>query len=181
MHSSDGLYLIGLILAALEKIQIHKKEIPSRIIKWISHAKTVGQHEVSLRVNFTNMARFLILSGSNDYKGEKLTVDHPSFIDASTMAADFNNGQVRGKLQDLTIPAPFLEEDKKVGLGPDKAVSTLDSETLAKLSNIANSMKESGIELEEVSGKAEKPRSFLEAAQAGKYGNIGSKGGAHEL
>jgi hypothetical protein len=29
--------------------------------------------------------------------------------------------------------------------------------------------------------KAEKPRSFLEAAQAGKYGNIGSKGGAHEL
>ncbi len=28
---------------------------------------------------------------------------------------------------------------------------------------------------------AEKPRSFLEAAQAGKYGNIGSKGGAHEL
>lgn len=29
--------------------------------------------------------------------------------------------------------------------------------------------------------KAEKPRSFLEAARAGKYGNIGSKGGAHEL
>jgi hypothetical protein len=29
--------------------------------------------------------------------------------------------------------------------------------------------------------KNEKPRSFLEAAQAGKYGNIGSKGGAHEL
>ena len=27
----------------------------------------------------------------------------------------------------------------------------------------------------------EKPRSFVEAMQAGKYGNIGSKGGAHEL
>ena len=27
----------------------------------------------------------------------------------------------------------------------------------------------------------EKTRSFVEAMQAGKYGNIGSKGGAHEL
>jgi len=27
----------------------------------------------------------------------------------------------------------------------------------------------------------EKPRSFVEAMQAGKYGNIGSKGGAREL
>jgi hypothetical protein len=27
----------------------------------------------------------------------------------------------------------------------------------------------------------EKPRSFVEAMQAEKYGNIGSKGGAHEL
>ncbi len=29
--------------------------------------------------------------------------------------------------------------------------------------------------------QVEKPRSFLEAARAGKYGNIGSKGGGHEL
>jgi hypothetical protein len=93
-HLSDGLYQIGLILAALEKIQIHKKEIPSRIIKWISHAKTVGQHEVSLRVNFTNMARFLILSGSNDYKGEKLTVDHPSFIDAYNMVSNLYDEKI---------------------------------------------------------------------------------------
>ncbi len=34
---------------------------------------------------------------------------------------------------------------------------------------------------EEKSENQEKPRSFVEAATAGKYGNIGSKGGAHEL
>ena len=52
---------------------------------------------------------------------------------------------------------------------------------------IGQKLVESGVELKETFveklGLSEKgkPRSFVEAATAGKYGNIGSKGGAHEL
>jgi hypothetical protein len=62
---------------------------------------------------------------------------------------------------DKALTSPLLEEAKKA----EQEQKSGDSW-----------VKKLGLE-----DKAEKPRSFLEAAQAGKYGNIGSKGGAHEL
>jgi len=112
-------------------------------------------------------------------KGEEYATSKPGEKLAITNQALFDSKQENPYHGTLT--SPFLEEDKKVGLGSDKAVSALDSETVAKLSAIADLMKESGIKLEEVDNNDKSSRSFVEAAQAGKYDNIGNKSGAHEL
>ena len=48
-------------------------------------------------------------------------------------------------------------------------------------SKIVESSEQSFVEILGLKKPDEKPRPFVEAMQAGKYGNIGSKGGAHEL
>ncbi len=102
--------------------------------------------------------------------GEKLTIIDQALFD-SKQEDQYHR----------TLTSPFLEDDKKVGLGPDKTFSALDSETVAKLSAIAYSIKESGIELREAGKNNESSRSFVEAIKPGKSGNIGSKGCTHEL
>ncbi len=61
-----------------------------------------------------------------------------------------------------------------------------DSKTIPQFQPYQNQstsgdVKESFVEKLELKKPDEKTRSFVEAMQAGKYGNIGSKGGAHEL
>jgi len=95
--------------------------------------------------------------------GEKLTITDQALFDSKQ-----ENSYHR------TLTSPFLEEDKKIGLGSDKVVSALDSEVVAKFCDITNSLKKSGIKFEEA-GK------FVETIKHGKSGNIGSKGGTHNL
>lgn len=92
-------------------------------------------------------------------KGEEYATSKPGEKLTITNQALFDSKQENPYHNALTSPS--LEETKKI-----EQASLLENSWVKKL----------GLE-----DKAEKPRSFVEAAQAGKYGNIGSKGGAHEL
>jgi len=92
-------------------------------------------------------------------RGEEYATSKPGEKLTITNQALFDSKQENP--YDKALTSPFLEEAKKA----EQEQKSGDSW-----------VKKLGLE-----DKAEKPRSFLEAAQAGKYGNIGSKGGAHEL
>ena len=66
----------------------------------------------------------------------------------------------------------------KIASIPDIAREKLDEKSLTKKQSFepASFVEKLGLQKPD-----EKPRSFVEAMQAGKYGNIGSKGGASEL
>lgn len=87
------------------------------------------------------------------------------------------SNQDSGKIGGLS--ATKFEVDKAT-----RAVSLPKSveEQLVELKKSSEEMsKESFVERLGLQKPDKKPRSFVEAMQAGKYGNIGSKGGAHEL
>ena len=67
-----------------------------------------------------------------------------------------------------------LPKEMKTGLFSAESLSV-------KVKTNEHSGKQSFVEKLGLQKPDEKPRSFVEAMQAGKYGNIGSKGGAHEL
>ena len=80
-------------------------------------------------------------------------------------------------------PEKHYEEIQKLRTVPQEQLIEqygLEGEEAKKLAQKQQS-EDSWVKKLGLEDKVEKPRSFLEAASAGKYGNIGSKGGAHEL
>ncbi len=72
-----------------------------------------------------------------------------------------------------SLPETKLQDDSK---------STIEKTTQEEKSAVSEPSTEKAGFVEKLGLETtEKPRSFVEAMRAGKYGNIGSKGGAHEL
>ena len=97
---------------------------------------------------------------------------------------------LEGEIGILALVEKYIETNKQIAEMPRAELSNNRDEIIR--SEVDKNNHDKKAEQEQKSGdswvkklgledKAEKPRSFLEAAQAGKYGNIGSKGGAHEL
>lgn len=86
-----------------------------------------------------------------------------------------------GYLQDIGVIPFDVNAHTKMPVIPSLIAGRLTELQNSKATSAVEEKEESFVEKLGLQKSDEKPRSFLEAAQAGKYGNIGSKGGAHEL
>ncbi|WP_145854441.1 hypothetical protein [Pedobacter suwonensis] len=79
-HLSDGLYVIGAVNAALKygTIKADNKNIPAWIWDWLQTRGRSEQDRRSLSVVLSRMARFLLLSSANDYKGIFFDLNNPA-------------------------------------------------------------------------------------------------------
>ncbi len=79
-HLSDGLYVIGAVNAALKygTLQPVRENIPDWVWVWLQARGRSEQDRRSLSIAFSRMARFLLLSSANDYKGIFLDLNNPA-------------------------------------------------------------------------------------------------------
>lgn len=79
-HLSDGLYVIGAINAALKygTVTADRKNIPDWIWAWLQAMGKTEHDRRSLTIGLSRMARFLLLSSANDYKGVFLDLNNPA-------------------------------------------------------------------------------------------------------
>lgn len=72
---SDSLYLIGAVNAALKYGPNHlqTKDIPEEVAIWLSRATQPGMR-FNIYTSATRLARFLLLSGTNDHRGKPLSL-----------------------------------------------------------------------------------------------------------
>lgn len=79
-HLSDGLYVIGAVNAALKygTVNEDRKNIPDWIFAWLQANGKTEHDRRSLSIILSRMARFLLLSSANDYKGVFLDLNNPA-------------------------------------------------------------------------------------------------------
>lgn len=79
-HLSDALYVIGAVNAALKygTFKPDRKNIPDWIWGWLQTRGRSEQDRRSLSIVLSRMARFLLLSSANDYKGIFLDLNNPA-------------------------------------------------------------------------------------------------------
>jgi len=79
-HLSDALYVIGAVNAALKygTVKADRKNIPDWIWQWLQVRGRNEQERRSLAIALSRMARFLLLSSANDYKGIFLDLNNPA-------------------------------------------------------------------------------------------------------
>lgn len=79
-HLSDGLYVIGAVNSALKygTKQPDRRNIPDWIWEWIQVRGRNEEDRRSLSIVLSRMARFLLLSSANDYKGIFLDLNNPA-------------------------------------------------------------------------------------------------------
>ena len=87
-HLSDGLYVIGSVNAALKfgTAKADRKNIPDWIWAWLQTRGKTEHDRRSISIVLSRMARFLLLSSANDYKGD--------FLDLNTQAVNNAYNQV---------------------------------------------------------------------------------------
>lgn len=124
--------------------------------KWTTIAATAPIPNPNSQIDYAKM-----LKGRGNLEGAE---------DMYQRAADFG----------LIKAHQTLEAFKKEQLDLESKVPESHKEIGQKLVESGVELKETFVEKLGLSEKG-KPRSFVEAATAGKYGNIGSKGGFHEL
>lgn len=113
-----------------------------------------------------------VINCGQEFYDKKEIIKHPGGIDSSEtlLSVDLASGYV------------VVTEERRLGSHfpfPGWGVVTTARNLYKKQLNQEQPQVQAGnLNLED---KTEKPRSFLEATQAEKYGNIGSKGGDHEL
>lgn len=119
---SDGLYEIGLLQSGLSTVKIHKgKEIPEKVTKWIqTHIKNEDS-KIWCIFTLSRMARYLILSGSNDHKNKILSLENESFLDAYNKVVGLWEGKVESE-QDLKREFARLAQQQHFLYSTDLAI-----------------------------------------------------------
>lgn len=108
---SDSLYIIGTINSALKagSVKLNTDNIPQPVIDWINEKCKDRQSRVELMLHISRLARFLLLSASNDYKAKVLemhdgtlqnaiyntSILHEPRVDAPKDATDVNHIMAR--------------------------------------------------------------------------------------
>jgi len=93
-HLSDTLYLFGAINAVLKygEQKLHSSNVPEHLYRWIG--RLTEQERKFVGLNLTRMARFMILSGANDHKGQRMLLDTPAFHKAYEMVIELYDTDV---------------------------------------------------------------------------------------
>lgn len=84
-HLSDSLYVIGAVNAALKygtKLPTDTN-VPGWVWYWLNREGRNEHERRSLVLTLSRMARFLLLSSANDYKGISLELENPNFRKAA--------------------------------------------------------------------------------------------------
>lgn len=93
---SDSLYAIGLINSALKlnNQEALSEDIPKPVLDWINHNFRNESSRLKLFITASRLARFLILSGTNDYKNERLNIGDRALDKAIELAFRLNEKEV---------------------------------------------------------------------------------------
>ncbi len=130
-HLSESLYLIGSINAAFKYgfKGLYKDDIPKHILLWLGRIPDDHQMRLHLFLSSTRLARFLILSGANDYRNKALKLEDDSYSKAVDMARDLYDEELEdnlkkasknlannilGRMSQWQFP---LQEDRLISLG----------------------------------------------------------------
>lgn len=100
-HLSDALYVIGAVNASMRfgPVGFDFKNIPAWIVNWLQrNAKDEGARR-NLTIGMTRMARFLLLSGANDYKGIFLDLNRKEFKHAYQLVVDLHDPDIEGEVE----------------------------------------------------------------------------------
>lgn len=95
---TDSLYIIGVISNAFKygSIEINKKQITPALQQWIDLHFRENHEKMMLQFGLVRLARFLILSGSNDQKGIILDINRTELIQAIYMSMNVYESKVDG-------------------------------------------------------------------------------------
>jgi hypothetical protein len=155
-HLSESLYLIGSINAALKYglKGLYEENIPQNILIWLGRMSNNHKAKLNLYLNSTRLARFLILSGSNDYKKKVLKLEDNSFTNAVNMVGDLYDepleeqlkesskdwiNNIMGRISHWQFP---LQEDRRISLGRANLLFNTIPNTLNLPYNFDDKMKE---------------------------------------
>lgn len=108
-HLSDSLVLIGAINSALKYglKDFSKENIAPYVIEWLQkHCKT-HQNYLTIYLDTGRLARYLLLSGANDYRNKRLELKNDSFAIALNMT---------GAIYDTELEKRLFAEDGAPGL-----------------------------------------------------------------
>lgn len=97
---SDSLFVIGVINAAVKYglKQIQKDDIPEPVTQWLeTHCKT-KEDLVAMSLHLTRLARFLILSGTNDFKEPILDVHSEELHTAINLTSSLWDKEAEGEI-----------------------------------------------------------------------------------
>ena len=96
---SDSLYQIGLVNSCLKYgyHETNKTDIPEPISSWVEKQYPNHSSKLMLSITITRLARFLILSKANDYKGKVLEVGSSEFEKALTLTSNLYEPSIEVK------------------------------------------------------------------------------------
>nr|WP_199082487.1 hypothetical protein [Pedobacter sp. ASV19] len=100
---SDSLYLIGAVNAALKYGPNHlqTKDIPEEVGIWLGRATQPGMR-FNIYTSATRLARLLLLSGTNDYRGIPLSLSDNSLPIAIDVAGDCYDPELEDQLKNAS-------------------------------------------------------------------------------
>lgn len=155
-HLSESLYLIGSINATLKYgfKGLYKDDIPKHILLWLGRIPDDHQMRLNLFLSSTRLARFLILSGANDYRNKALKLEDDSYSKAIDMAGDLYDEELEEKLKKASKSLANnilgrmshwqfpLQEDRRISLGRANLLFNTIPRSLTLSYNFDNKMEE---------------------------------------
>jgi hypothetical protein len=94
-HLSNSLFNIGALNAGLKYgFKKYPPNTPDNVVKWLDFYADKIISTVELTLTLSRLARFLILSGANDYREKYLVPGSPEFAHALNMVGELYEGDI---------------------------------------------------------------------------------------
>lgn len=107
---SDSLYIISCINAALKygTSQLAEVNIPPYIKLWLGRIPKEHRRYLQLNLDVSRVARFLLLSGSNDYKNKTLNIPDGSINKAMSLVGELYDTDIETKPEEVPSASRIL-------------------------------------------------------------------------